>query len=94
MSGGSLDYVHFNVTDAVSEIRMRLARQGDDARNSFNEHYTIFPKHVAEALEMIAHDAERTAKLLKEAEWYLSDDIGDRTFIENVNQIMGKNNAH
>jgi hypothetical protein len=74
MSGGSFDYAHIRVEQFAEELRAKIADNGKE--NDYGEKCE-FSAQTITRLQSIAEDADRTAKLMKAAEWLYSGDTGE-----------------
>ena len=74
MSGGSFDYAYRRVEQFAEDLRAKIADNGKE--NDYGEKCEFSPETIA-LLQSIVEDAERTAKLMKAAEWLYSGDTGE-----------------
>ena len=74
MSGGSFDYAYSRVLQFAEDLRAKIADNGKE--NDYGEKCEFSAQTIAR-LQSIVEDAERTAKLMKAAEWLYSGDTGE-----------------
>ncbi len=74
MSGGAFNYACRRVEDFAEELRAKIANNGKE--NDYGEKCE-FSAETITRLQSIVEDAERTAKLMKAAEWLYSGDTGE-----------------
>lgn len=86
MSGGAFDYAYRRVEDFAEELRAKIANNGKE--NDYGEKCVFSPQTIA-LLQSIAEDAERTAKLMKAAEWLYSGDTGEDDLAVSVLDVRG-----
>lgn len=79
MSGGSFDYAYFHTAEFADSLENRIAEDELDEVPRDTE--------VTARLTRLVREARRLAALMKEAEWFYSDDIGEETFMKRVAQI-------
>lgn len=84
MSGGSFDYACRRVEDFAEELRAKIANNGKE--NDYGEKCEFSAETIAR-LQSIVEDAERTAKLMKAAEWLYSGDTGENGFAASVTDV-------
>ena len=80
MSGGALNYIYYQIR---SDMKQRLLSPGLRLRAQ-----TEGDSEVKEKLLQIAKVMQECSKLAKEAEWYLSGDVGFDTFSSRVEKIF------
>lgn len=78
MSGGHYQYAYRRVEDFTEELEREV---GDVGAMSY------MPPECVAKLKDIASISTRTAALMKEVEWLMSDDIGPESFLRNVSAI-------
>lgn len=81
MSGGSFDYVYRRVIEFADKLDELIK-----GSQLLGEGYKWSPE-VTARLQQILNLAEETAAYMKETEWLFSGDIGEETFLKNVNEI-------
>ena len=86
MSGGSFDYAYRRVEQFAEDLRAKIADNGKE--NDYGEKCEFSPETIA-LLQVIAEDAERTAKLMKAAEWLYSGDTGEGDLAASVADVRG-----
>jgi len=86
MSGGSFDYAYSRVLHFAEELRAKIANNGKE--NDYGEKCEFSAQTIAR-LQSIVEDAERTAKLMKAAEWLYSGDTGENGFAASVLNVHG-----
>lgn len=74
MSGGALNYIYYQIGYEAETLESRAQTEGDS--------------EVKEKLLQIAKVMQECSKLAKEAEWYLSGDVGFDTFSSRVEKIF------
>ena len=84
MSGGSFNYAFHHVYDFVEMLRQKISNSATP--NEWGESRCLPPEVLAK-LQAIAKDADRTANLMREAEWFFSVDTGEEDFLERVAEI-------
>lgn len=84
MSGGSFDYAYSRVLQFAEELRAKIADNGKE--NDYGEKCEFSAQTIAR-LQSIVEDAERTAKLMKAAEWLYSGDTGENGFAASVTDV-------
>ena len=77
MSGGSFNYAFCRVIEFVEELQRKI---------KYGRFRNYSPEVIAK-LQGIAKDAERTAQLMREAEWLYSGDTSEDDFLERVAEI-------
>lgn len=90
MSGGSFDYACYRATQFADELRNKLTEQGKPRAGGWGDNWPEWPADVAATLAQIADTAEHAGRLMKEAEWLYSGDIGEDTFRERVAAIRAR----
>ena len=79
MSGGSLKKAHVHVIQFADDLENRIAADDiDDVPRDTN---------MVVRLTKLVPEARRLAALMKEADLFYSDDIGEETFMHRVAQI-------
>lgn len=86
MSGGSFDYAYSRVEQFAEELRAKIANNGKE--NDHGEKCEFSAQTIAR-LQSIVEDAERTAKLMKAAEWLYSGDTGEDDLAASVADVRG-----
>jgi len=89
MSGGHFNYAYARVNDFCDQMEIDLARQGQPTKYDMVA-YESFPPQVEVELKRILSMAQETAELMRAAEWYLSSDYGDDSFLETLSEISAK----
>ena len=84
MSGGSFNYAYGRVEQFAEELRTKIANNGKE--NDYGEKCEFSAQTIAR-LQSIVEDAERTAKLMKAAEWLYSGDTGENGFAASVTDV-------
>lgn len=79
MSGGVFNYAYGRVTAFADDLENRIAEDELDEVPRDTE--------VTARLTRLVREARRLAALMKEAEWFYSDDIEEETFMKRVAQI-------
>lgn len=74
VSGGHFDYAYSRVRRFAEQLVLELAR---------GDHRELTTETLL-ALSTIAQEAERTAVAMRAAEWLLSGDTSERTFLHEV----------
>jgi len=74
MSGGAFNYACRRVEDFAEELRAKIADNGKE--NDYGEKCE-FSAETITLLQAVVEDADRTAKLMKAAEWLYSGDTGE-----------------
>ena len=74
MSGGAFDYAYSRVLQFAEDLRAKIANNGKE--DDYGDKLGFSPQTIT-LLQSIAEDAERTAKLMKAAEWLYSGDTGE-----------------
>lgn len=74
MSGGTLNYIYFNLSCEAETVESRAEHEGDP--------------ELKEALLSVAKEMHKCSKLAKEAEGFLSGDTGSDTFLNRVQKIV------
>ena len=80
MSGGSFDYAYSRTQEFADRLETRLNAEG------VGSEYTWRPD-VAQKLRDIAELVSDVSRLMREAEWLYSADIGEETFMARVAEI-------
>ena len=81
MSGGAFDYAYSRVLQFAEDLRAKIANNGKE--DDYGDKLGFSPQTIT-LLQSIAEDAERTAKLMKAAEWLYSGDTGEDGFAASV----------
>ena len=81
MSGGAFNYACRRVEDFAEDLRAKIANNGKE--DDYGDKLGFSPQTIT-LLQSIAEDAERTAKLMKAAEWLYSGDTGEDGFAASV----------
>ena len=85
MSGGSFDYAYSRVNIFADELGNKI--DNTDILNEWGEKPNSFSPEVVAKLREIQTITVRTAKLMREVEWFYSSDTGEDTFLSRVSEI-------
>jgi hypothetical protein len=86
MSGGSFNYAYGRVGQFAEELKAKIANNNKE--DDYGGKFGFSPETIA-LLQSIAEDAERTAKLMKAAEWLYSGDTGEDDLAASVADVRG-----
>lgn len=79
MSGGSFNYIQFNMREVAEELDVI-------ATNS------AYAQRVNDKIQLVSNALQFASKLLQEADWLISGDNGEDTFLENIALIESEYN--
>jgi len=85
MSGGSFDYAYSRVLHFAEELRAKIANNGKE--NDYGEKCEFSAQTIARLQSIVEDAEERTAKLMKAAEWLYSGDTGENGFAASVTDV-------
>ena len=84
MSGGSFDYAYSRVLHFAEELKDKISNNNKE--DDYGGKFGFSPETIA-LLQSIVEDSERTAKLMKAAEWLYSGDTGENGFAASVTDV-------
>ena len=85
MSGGHYNYQYHHIFNLADDIRTDIKNNDVEDDFGFKFGYTT---ELLEVLEVITAHMEILGKMAKEIEWLYSDDIGEETFLERIEEII------
>lgn len=81
MSGGHFDYAYINVNQFCDILKRNIR---DNKRKDEWGYAPNYSKETIKELKRILKQAEQTSNLMYYAEWLLSGDDSEETFLKNV----------